>query len=144
MADPQALPLTVAAKEAFHFIGPPEGELALAQAAVYLATAPKSASLYQGFGQAMKTVDKTGSLPVPMHLRNAPTSMMKGMGYGNDYQYAHDDSEALVDQTHLPDEIEGQVFYNPTGRGYEQDVAERLAHWKQKIAERKKDNPNQE
>jgi len=137
MADPQALPLAVAAKDAFHFIGPPEGELALAEAAVYLATAPKSASLYQGFGKAMETIDQTGSLPVPLHLRNAPTRLMKQFGYGRDYQYAHNDSEGLVEQEHLPKEIKDQRFYHPTGRGYEKEVEDRLNRW-QSIRQRKR------
>lgn len=139
MADPQALSIAVAAKEAFHFIGSPEGELALAQAAVYMATAPKSASVYQGFGYARKIVDETGSLPVPLHLRNAPTGLMKRMGYGKDYQYAHQDAEALVDQEHLPEEIRGKKFYSPTGRGYEREVAERLRHWREVLEARRKE-----
>jgi len=138
MADPQALPLAVAAKEAFHFIGSPEGELALAEAAVYLAMAPKSASLYKGFGEAIQTVDKTGSLPVPLHLRNAPTRLLKEMGYGRDYQYAHDYEDALADQEHLPEEIRNKKFYEPTGRGYEAEVAERLKRW-QAILEKRRE-----
>ena len=136
MADPQALPLTVAAKEAFHFLGPPEGELALAQAAVYLATTGKSAAVYQAYGHVRNVVDQTGSLPVPMHLRNAPTNLMKQMGYGKDYQYAHDDREALVDQEHLPEELKGQRFYHPTGRGYEKEVASRLKRWREILQNR--------
>jgi len=138
MADPQALPIATAAKDAFHFIGSPEGELALAEAAVYLATAPKSASLYKGFGEAMDTVDKTGSLPVPLHLRNAPTRLMKEMGYGRDYRYAHDFEDALADQEHLPEEIQDRKFYQPTGRGYEQEVAERLRQWRAILVKRRK------
>ncbi len=137
MADPQALPLAVAAKEAFHFLGTPEGELALAEAAVYLATTGKSASLYQGFGKAMDTVQKTGSLPVPLHLRNAPTKLMKGMGYGKGYQYAHNDKDALVDQDHLPEEIKAERFYEPTGRGYEKEVGTRLEKWREILRKRR-------
>lgn len=137
MASPQALTVTTAAKDAFHFLGSPEGELALAEAAVFLATAPKSASVYQGFGKAMHIVEKTGSLPVPFHIRNAPTRLMKTMGYGKGYQYAHGDKEGLVDQEHLPEEIAETRFYEPTGRGYEKTVKERLDYWKS-IRERRK------
>jgi len=144
LADPQALPLAVAAKEAFHFIGSPEGELALAEAVVYLAAAPKSASLYRGFGQAMETVDKTGSLPVPLHLRNAPTRLMKDMGYGRDYQYAHDFADALADQEHLPEEIRGRKFYEPTGRGYEEEIERRLRQWRTLLQQRRKERQSKE
>ena len=137
MADPQALPLAVAAKEAFHFIGSPEGELALAEAVVYLATAPKSASLYKGYGQALETIDKSGSLPVPLHLRNAPTRLMKKMGYGRDYQYAHDHEDALVDQDHLPEELKGKQFYRPTNRGYEKEIDARLKKWREILQKRR-------
>ncbi len=98
LADPQALPQALAAKEAYHFLGSPEGELALVQAAVYLATAPKSNALYRGYGAVQEDVAKTQSLPVPFHLRNAPTKLMKGLGYGRGYRYAHDYPEALVPQ----------------------------------------------
>jgi putative ATPase len=129
-ADPQALAVTMAAMEAFRFLGPPEGELALAQAAVYLSTAPKSNSIYAAYGSVQEAVTRHGSLPVPLHIRNAPTGLMKQLGYGKGYRYAHNYQEAYVPQDHLPDELLGQVFYHPTDRGYERTVAERLARWR--------------
>ena len=129
-ADPQALRLTLDATEAFRFLGTPEGELALAQAAIYLATAPKSNACYAAYGKARKTIDETGSLPVPMQIRNAPTGLMRRLGYGRGYQYAHDDPDALVLQEHLPDELIGRRFYEPTNRGYEAVIRDRLAKWR--------------
>jgi putative ATPase len=129
-ADPQALPVSLAAMEAFRFLGPPEGELALAQAAVYLATAPKSNRVYAAYGSAQEAVAQHGSLPVPLHIRNAPTTLMKQLGYGKGYRYAHDFPEAYAPQDHLPDELHGRVFYRPSDRGYERAVAERLDRWR--------------
>jgi putative ATPase len=138
LADPQALSLTVAAKDAYHFLGSPEGELALVQAVIYLATAPKSNALYRAYKVVQKEIEKTQSLPVPLHLRNAPTSLMKGLGYGKGYRYAHDYPEALVAQENLPDELTGRQYYQPTDRGYEKLVKERLEAWRRKLNSIKK------
>ena len=136
-ADPQALGVALNAMEAFRFLGHPEGELALAQAAVYLATAPKSNSIYRAFGQVHEAIRKTGSLPVPFHIRNAPTRLMQDLGYGRDYQYAHDYPDAMVAQEHLPDKLKGQQFYFPTGRGFEKTIKERLEKWRQLLGRSK-------
>ena len=128
-ADPAALSIAVAAMQAFHFIGLPEGELALAQAAVYLATAPKSNALYTGFGRVKEAIRKTGTLPVPLHIRNAPTKLMKDLGYSKGYRYAHDYPGAIVPQDNLPDQLLGRNFYSPTDRGYEKTIKERLEKW---------------
>lgn len=135
-ADPQALVVAMAAQQAFHFIGLPEGELALAQAAVYLATAPKSNSLYVGYGKVKEAIHKKGYLPVPLHIRNAPTKLMKELDYGKDYKYAHDYADAYVPQEYLPDELKGQIFYQPKNTGFEKTIIERLNYWRNK----KKDN----
>lgn len=131
LADPQALTIAIAAKDAFHFIGPPEGHLALAEAAVYLATAPKSNALYRAYGEASRDVRETMNEPVPLHIRNAPTRLMKKLGYGKNYQCAHGHEEAFVpEQTHLPDNLSGRIYYQPTDRGYEKSVAGRLDEWR--------------
>ncbi len=130
-ADPQALGVAMDAMEAYRFLGAPEGELALAQAAVYLATAPKSNSIYRAYGDVQAAVASAGSLPVPLHIRNAPTALMKDLGYGRGYQYAHDFKEAFVPQDYLPEELKGRVFYRPSERGYEKTVRERLDRWRQ-------------
>ena len=131
-ADPQALIIAVAAQQAFHFIGLPEGELALAQAAVYLATAPKSNSLYVGYGKVKEIINTTGYLPVPLHIRNAPTKLMKELDYGKDYKYAHDYVNAYVPQEYLPEKIKGQIFYQPKEAGFEKTIKERINAWRQK------------
>jgi putative ATPase len=131
-ADPQALIIAVAAQQAFHFIGLPEGELALAQAAVYLATAPKSNSLYVGYGKVKGIINTTGYLPVPLHIRNAPTKLMKELDYGKDYKYAHDYTNAYVPQEYLPEKIKGQIFYQPKESGFEKTIKERIMAWQQK------------
>jgi putative ATPase len=133
LADPQALSQALAAKEAYHFLGSPEGELALVQAAVYLATAPKSNALYRGYGAVQEDIAKTQSLPVPLHIRNAPTKLMKGLGYGRGYRYAHDYPEALAPQEYLPEALKGRNYYRPTDRGYEKTVGERLALWRKRL-----------
>ncbi|OQW96532.1 MAG: AAA family ATPase, partial [Desulfobacteraceae bacterium A6] len=129
-ADPYALSVAVDAMEAFKFIGQPEGELALAQAAVYLATAPKSNSIYTAYGRVKEAVRNEGALPVPLHIRNAPTSLMKELGYGRDYKYAHDYKEEYVFQEYLPDKLEGRRFYFPAEKGYEKTIKERLEKWR--------------
>ncbi len=131
-ADPRALTVTIDAMQAFHFLGSPEGELALAQAVVYLATAPKSNSLYAGYGLVRSTIARTGTLPVPLHIRNAPTKLMKELEYGKGYLYAHDFAEAYVPQDYLPDELRGKgpQFYRPSERGYEKIIGERLEQWR--------------
>ncbi|MFA5323171.1 MAG: replication-associated recombination protein A, partial [Smithella sp.] len=131
-ADPQALVVAMAAQQAFHFIGLPEGELALAQAAVYLATAPKSNALYTGYGKVKEVIKTKGYLPVPLHIRNAPTKLMKELNYGKDYKYAHDYTDAYVPQEYLPEDIKEQIFYQPRGAGFEKIIKERLNYWRQK------------
>ncbi|MGD8519968.1 MAG: replication-associated recombination protein A [Desulfobacterales bacterium] len=129
-ADPNALTVAMKAMEAFKFLGHPEGELALAQAAIYLATAPKSNSIYAAYGKVTNVIKDSGALPVPFHIRNAPTRLMKEMGYGKGYKYAHNYKDAYSPQDHLPDEIDGQVFYSPTDRGYEKVIKQRLEKWR--------------
>lgn len=133
LADPQALVQALTAKEAYHFLGSPEGELALVQCAIYLATAPKSNALYRAYGAVRKTVAESGSLPVPLHLRNAPTDLMKKLGYGAGYRYAHDYPEALVRQAYLPEELKERRFYQPTERGFEKTIKARLEYWRKKL-----------
>lgn len=137
IADPHALPLTIACRESYQQLGSPEGELALAQAAVYLATAPKSNAVYRALQHVMRDIKKTGSLSVPLHIRNAPTGLMKDLGYGAGYQYAHDAPDALVFQSHLPEEIDGRQYYFPTTRGYEKTVHDRLVKWRKILADKK-------
>lgn len=128
-ADPRALQIAVTAKDAFHFVGLPEGRIPLAQAVTYLATAPKSNASYKAMLAAAKDVEERGALPVPMHLRNAPTGLMKQLGYGKDYRYAHDYDEAIVDQEHRPQELAGTKYYTPSDAGYEKQIKERLRFW---------------
>lgn len=127
-ADPRALQIALDAKDAFHFIGLPEGTLALAQAVVYLATAPKSNAVYTAYARAVRTVHESGSLPVPLHIRNAPTKLMEELDYGKGYRYAHDYADAIVDQEHMPEEIAGRKFYFPTDRGFEKTIKERMEY----------------
>ncbi len=129
-ADPQALQVAINGRDTYHALGTPEGELALAQTTIYLATAPKSNAVYRAFNKAMADIKRTGSLPVPLHIRNAPTALMKELGYGKGYKYAHDDKEGLVEQNHLPPELEGTVYYEPTNRGHEALVLDRLTKWR--------------
>jgi putative ATPase len=132
LADPQALIVTVAAQQATHFIGMPEANTALAQAVVYLATAPKSNALYEGYSNAANAVHQKPNEPVPLHIRNAPTPLMKEIGYGKGYQYAHNYEDALTDMSCLPDSLAGSKYYQPTTRGFEAEIARRLAEWEQK------------
>jgi putative ATPase len=129
-ADPTALRLTLDAKEAYHFLGTPEGELALAQATCYLALAPKSNAVYAAWNAVRQDIQEQPAEPVPLHLRNAPTGLMSNLGYGRDYQYAHDAPDAQVSQEHLPDALRGRVYYRPTDRGAEKEIATRLAKWR--------------
>jgi len=137
-ADPQALQLALAAKQAFEFLGSPEGELALYQAAVYLATAPKSNAAYQCQRAVESVIRESGALPVPMHLRNAPTRLMRELGYGRGYRYAHDEEDALVPQEHLPAPLQGKRFYHPSGRGFEAVIRDRLEKWRRVLARRRR------
>ena len=129
-ADPNALGVALSAMEAFKFLGHPEGELALAQAAIYLATAPKSNSIYTAYGKVKEVIDSYGALPAPFHIRNAPTGLMKALGYGKDYKYAHDYKDAYVPQAYLPEKLEGRLFYTPTDRGYEKSIKKMLQKWR--------------
>jgi putative ATPase len=126
LAEPGALAVTLAAKEAFEFIGPPEGNLALAQAAVYLSLAPKSNALYTAYGDVIEDVQKTEADPVPLHLRNAVTGLMKNVGYGKGYQYAHDYEEKVTNMSCLPENLAGRTYYQPTDQGFEQRIRQRL------------------
>ncbi len=132
MADPQALVIAMAAQQAVHFIGMPEGNLALAEAAVYLATAPKSNSLYQAYTRTQEEVKKGSVESVPLHLRNAATPLMKDIGYGKEYKYAHDYPGHFVEQQNLPDALQGKRFYTPSDQGYEKQVAAQLKDWRQR------------
>jgi putative ATPase len=129
MADPQALALAVAAQQAVHFIGLPEGNLALAEAVVYLATAPKSNSLYQAYSHVQKDIQKGRNEPVPLHLRNPVTDLMRRMGHGRGYKYAHDYAGHFVEQQNLPTSLLGKRYYVPAEQGYEKEVADRLKKW---------------
>jgi putative ATPase len=126
LAEPGALAVTIAAKEAFDFIGPPEGYLALAQAAVYLALAPKSNALYTGYGAVHDDLQRTIAEPVPLHLRNAVTGLMGHLGYGKDYQYAHDSEDKVTDMTCLPESLLGRIYYRPTDQGFEARIRQRM------------------
>ena len=138
LADPRALSVALAAKDAYHFLGSPEGELALAEATIYLATAPKSNRAYTAFGRAMEAAHDHPAEPVPLHIRNAPTGLMKDLGYGAGYKYAHDFEQAFVPQDYLPEALRGAKWYEPTEFGFEKDVMKRLEWWqelKRKAAE---------
>jgi len=131
LADPNALNVALAARDTYHFLGSPEGELALAQTVIYLACAPKSNSSYIAYGKAMKDAEEKGSLPVPMHIRNAPTSLMKNIGYGQGYQYAHNYDDALTDQEYFPEELAGTKYYQPQERGREARIVEYLEKYRE-------------
>jgi putative ATPase len=126
MADPQALTISVAAQQAVHFIGLPEGALALAEAVVYCALAPKSNALYRGYGAARTDVEQSRNDPVPLHLRNAPTRLMSDLGYGKGYRYAHDFEEGVIGQQNLPASLAGRRYYEPTNRGLEAELRKRM------------------
>ena len=129
-ADPTALTVAVAAKDAVHFIGMPEGNTALAQAVTYLATAPKSNAVYLAYNRAASDAHEQAAEPVPLHLRNAPTRLMKALDYGKGYRYAHDDPDAVTGMDCLPPALAGRRYYRPTARGYEKEVARRLDAWR--------------
>jgi len=137
LADPQALALCVAAAHATHQLGMPEANTALAQAAVYLATAPKSNAVYAAYGAASTDATEDVAEPVPAHLRNAPTRLMKQLGYGKGYEYAHDAAEAVTGMDCLPPRLQGRQYYTPTGRGYEKTIGDRLARWAEIKRDRK-------
>ncbi len=126
LADPQALPLAMAAQQSIHFLGMPEGALALAELVIYLALAPKSNAVYKAYNEVRQDIESTRNDPVPMHLRNAPTGLMRNLGYGQGYCYAHDYDEGIVAQQNLPENLAGRRYYQPTDRGFERDLARRL------------------
>jgi len=128
-ADPQALTVAVAAKDAVHFIGMPEGNTALAQAALYLATAPKSNAVYEAYNRAAADAHADVAQPVPLHLRNAPTKLMKDLAYGAGYKYAHDEEDAVADMSCLPPALAGRTYYEPKERGFEKEIKRRLDGW---------------
>jgi putative ATPase len=129
LSDPNALQMAVAARDAYHMLGPPEGYLPLTEMIIYLATAPKSNSSYRALNAAMEAARATPAEPVPMHIRNAPTRLMKELGYHQGYQYAHDAPEAYIPQEYLPDKLKGTVFYEPGPFGFEKEIQKRLAYW---------------
>ncbi|PHX97744.1 MAG: recombination factor protein RarA [Gemmatimonadetes bacterium] len=130
LADPRALELTIAARDAYQYLGSPEGELAVAEACVYLATAPKSNKVYEAWGAALKAASETPSAGVPKHIRNAPTALMKELEYGKGYQYAHNVPQAYIPQEYLPDEVAGRRFYLPGTFGFEKEITKRLEWWR--------------
>jgi putative ATPase len=137
-ADPQALQIALAAKDAVHFVGLPEGRIPLAQAVTYLASAPKSNASYKAMLAAAEDVKANGTLPVPLHLRNAPTALMQELGYGKGYHYAHNFDDHIVDQEHLPKELLGRQYYSPSDSGHERQIKDRLKLWEKKKNERKR------
>ena len=132
LANPSALAVAVAARDAFRFLGSPEGELALAQAAVYLAGSPKSNRLYKGWSRALRKARETPGEPVPLHLRNAPTALMKDLGHGREYLYDPDQPGGVSRQQYLPEKIVGEQFYSPGDSGSEAELARRLADWRRR------------
>ena len=138
-ADPRALQVAVAAQQAVHFVGMPEGRIPMSQAATYLASAPKSNAAYVAISEALQEVRKSGALPVPLHLRNAPTALMKNLGYGSAYEYAHDQQDSRVSHEHLPEKLIGRQYYRPIDSGYEKTIRERL-QWLTGQRKKKPDN----
>ena len=131
LADPRALTVALAAKDAYHFLGSPEGELALAEVTIYLATAPKSNSAYAAFGEAQAAAQTHPAEPVPLHIRQAPTPLLKELGYGEGYKYAFDSENAYIPQEYLPDKLRGATWYRPSEFGYEKTVRERMDWWQE-------------
>jgi putative ATPase len=144
LADPNALVMAVAARDAFHMLGPPEGYLPLAEMTIYLATAPKSNSAKMALGAALDAARTTPAAPVPLHIRNAPTPLMKELGYNQGYQYAHNSPDAYLPQEYLPDQLRGMEFYRPGGFGYEKKIAERLEWWAKLKGGEEKDERGQQ
>ncbi len=136
LADPEAVHQALAAKDVFDFLGPPEGELALAQATIYLATAPKSNASYAAFGAAKRSARESGSVAPPAHILNAPTKLMKELGYGAGYEYDHEAPNAFSGQDYFPEEVGRQQFYSPVERGFEREISKRLAYWRKLREER--------
>ena len=136
-ADPQALAVAVAAKDAAHFIGMPEGNTAIAQAAIYLATAPKSHAVYAAYEAAKADAHAQAADPVPLHLRNAPTKLMKALDYGKNYQYAHHEPDAVASMECLPASVADRHYYKPADRGFEKEITRRLEEWKRRKQERR-------
>ncbi len=139
VADPRALQMAVAARDAFHMLGAPEGLIPLAEMTIYLATAPKSNRVKVALDAALASARETPNAPVPLHLRNAPTKLHKSLGYGASYEYAHAQPGGVPSHTHLPDEIAGVVYYDPSTLGYEREIAKRMAWWAARLAERRDD-----
>jgi putative ATPase len=144
LADPNALSQCMAARDAVDFLGMPEGNLALAQAVVYLSVAPKSNALYTAYSEIQGDVERTAAEPVPLHLRNAPTGLMKGLGYGQGYQYAHDLEDKVADMQCLPDNLTDHVYYRPTSEGVEKRIGERLQEIKRRRSQRGASQPKTE
>jgi len=145
LADPHALQLAVAARDAVDFIGFPEGNLALAEIAVYMAIAPKSNALYTAYGEVQRDVEQTVADPVPLHLRNAPTSLMKGLGYGEGYQYAHNLESKVADMQCLPDNLKNRRYYQPTDQGVEKRIRDRMEELKRlRQGARKPETPDEQ
>jgi putative ATPase len=140
-ADPQALTVAVAAKDAALFIGMPEGNTALAQAAIYLATAPKSNAVYTAYNAAAADAQTQAAEPVPLHLRNAPTTLMKQLDYGKGYQYAHQEPDAIAAMECLPPSVAGRKYYQPTERGFEKEIKRRLEGWEEIKKRRRSPTP---
>ena len=136
LADPQAVVQALAAKDTYDFLGSPEGELAIAQATIYLATAPKSNAAYRAYNEVREAARRTGSLMPPKHILNAPTGMMKELGYGKGYAYDHDTPEGFSGQNYFPDEMARENYYRPTERGFEREILKRLAYWNRLRAEK--------
>ena len=141
-ADPHALTIAVAAKDAIHFIGMPEGNTALAQVVTYLATAPKSNAIYFGYAKAAADAHREVASPVPLHLRNAPTKLMKQLDYGKHYEYAHNEEDAITGMDCLPSSLKGRQYYQPTTRGYEKTISKRLSAWKE-VKRQKRNRPEE-
>lgn len=134
-ADPRALQVAVSAMQAYQFVGSPEGDLALAQSAVYLACAPKSNALYTAYSKVKKDIQETQALPVPLHIRNAPTSLMKKLGYGKGYKYPHNFPDSYIEEDYLPENLKGRIYYKPTDNGFEAEIKKRLEKWRGKKRE---------
>jgi putative ATPase len=144
LADPNAMALTIAARDVVDFLGHPEGDLALAEAVAYLSLAPKSNALYAAYGEVLRDVEQTGTEAVPLAIRNAPTPLMKKLGYGKDYQYAHNYDEKVADMQCLPDRLRDRVYYHPTDQGVEKRIRERLDEIKRKRTEAAKRHPKRD